>query len=145
MQAELEPLKRWIKILSLTSDAPDIDPFSESRRYYSHPRLWDQYADRYRSVCLVFDQHALTAAIESHPARVIRRHAQEVTYGSTEHLLPRLRGGFFRWAVSSWPDAPLDAIVTEFLEKSVTIDFDPAADQPVVRAADWLLFHKMSD
>jgi hypothetical protein len=92
---DLAPIQRFIKVLSLTTDAEDEGPFTESRRCYSHSRLWDQYGDRYRGVCLLFDQDELRAVVYQETPGAIWREEKEVTYGPPVHLHPGLHGQIF--------------------------------------------------
>lgn len=52
------------KILSLTIDKPLEPGVSETHAWgYARPRMWEQYGENHRGVCLVFDRAALHAAI----------------------------------------------------------------------------------
>jgi hypothetical protein len=146
MQAELKALQSFIKILSLTNDAPDQDEWTESRRCYSRSPLWDQYADQYRGVCLLFDKATLSTAVDRH-GPVTFRSQGKLRYGSPDHLHPLLRPIVFRWPVSVWPSGGRDTIVSEFLDQPVpdAIYGDGFATPPTVAAAEWLLFRKVTD
>jgi hypothetical protein len=79
-------------LLSLTVDAepsPDgeREPFC---RGWARARMWEQYAERYRGVCLVFDRARLAARFEEilgDPA-VVACHRQRVIYDGRGMLKP---------------------------------------------------------
>jgi hypothetical protein len=76
-------LKSYIKILSLTRDDEDrsSDVFG---RGFAHPRLWENYADNHRGVCLCFDREILTARLAEQLESYGRVHHGPVSYGDTE-------------------------------------------------------------
>ena len=56
-------------VLCCSRDDPCIKGDSDDRPIrsgYGHPRMWAQYADRHKGVCLVLDQNLLHACILSH-------------------------------------------------------------------------------
>jgi hypothetical protein len=64
---EADVIWKSTKILALTVDAPfdagyegSAEPFG---RGWGRARMWDQYAEKHKGVCLVFDRAALTARI----------------------------------------------------------------------------------
>jgi hypothetical protein len=61
LHTELQAARSRIKVFSLTETLPEVDPdgMDETGFGYAHPRLWEQYAEDHRGVCLVFDQEAL--------------------------------------------------------------------------------------
>jgi hypothetical protein len=61
----LHAAKSRYKVLSLTEDSPGPagDPSDEWTRGYAHPRLWEQYADRHRGICICFDKDALVETL----------------------------------------------------------------------------------
>lgn len=57
----INELKSYVKVLSLTQDSVlegDASAIAFGRGY-AHPRLWEQYADNHRGVCLCFDYDLL--------------------------------------------------------------------------------------
>lgn len=60
-----EEVRKRLKVLCFAADKPSAaamePPDYEFGRGYAHSRMWDQYADRHRGVCLIFDR----ARIES--------------------------------------------------------------------------------
>lgn len=55
-----EMLKDTCKVLCLSMDDPDSAArVPISRRGYAHSRMWAQYADRHRGVCLVFQREPM--------------------------------------------------------------------------------------
>jgi cytochrome c-type biogenesis protein CcmH/NrfF len=70
VEAELLTLKRRVKVLCVTMDdpgPPELPGFVGlfMALGYAHPRLWAQYADDHRGVCLVFDRAKLAGRIQS--------------------------------------------------------------------------------
>jgi DUF2971 family protein len=55
----INELKSHVKVLSLTHDDPGERDATEFGRGFAHPRLWEQYADDHRGVCLCFDSEKL--------------------------------------------------------------------------------------
>jgi hypothetical protein len=68
------------KILSFTVDSPEAGRRPEHSRGYARPRMWEQYAENHRGVCLVFDLTSLRARIEGEVARFRRALFGLVTY-----------------------------------------------------------------
>jgi len=69
-EKELQALKRRVKVLCVTMDDPNPPELPEfvglfMELGYAHPRLWAQYADDHRGVCLVFDRAKLARRIHS--------------------------------------------------------------------------------
>lgn len=59
--AELKRIRDGCRVLSLTEDAGDApDNFGAC---WARPRMWEQYADAHRGVCLVFDRPRLVTAL----------------------------------------------------------------------------------
>ena len=64
-------LKQHIKILCVTRDTDIsnmklVDPiFGSKYRGYGHPRMWSQYGDNHKGICLVFDKQILDQKILS--------------------------------------------------------------------------------
>ncbi len=80
-----QSVKDQVKVLSLTRDGPaDGDPETAIfTRGFAHPRLWEQYADKHRGVCLCFDKEALTRALMTELAK----------HGKPEHGAVMYRDG----------------------------------------------------
>ena len=57
----INELKSRVKVLSLTRDDPTERDAGSAvfGRGFAHPRLWEQYADNHRGVCLCFDSEKL--------------------------------------------------------------------------------------
>jgi hypothetical protein len=61
LHADSRQVKRRVKVLCLTRDDPR-NPDGEDAifgRGFAHPRLWEQYADNHRGICLCFDREKL--------------------------------------------------------------------------------------
>jgi Protein of unknown function (DUF2971) len=59
--AAIKTIRDGCRVLSLTDDAEDVpDNFGSC---WARPRMWEQYADTHRGVCLVFDQPRLERAL----------------------------------------------------------------------------------
>jgi hypothetical protein len=56
---EVERFRERCKVLSMSVDRRSDDIYS---RGFAKPRMWEQYGDAYRGVCLGFHRHALSAA-----------------------------------------------------------------------------------
>jgi hypothetical protein len=70
-------------VLCCSRDDPSLNPESENRPVrsgYGHPRMWAQYADKHRGVCLVLDQKRLHENIASHFQR------EDFFFGPVEYL-----------------------------------------------------------
>lgn len=65
LQTAVNEAKVKFKVLSLTEDScqggdPSLDPLAERFQFgYSHPRLWEQYAQNHEGVCLCLNREAL--------------------------------------------------------------------------------------
>ncbi|QCS52392.1 DUF2971 domain-containing protein [Priestia flexa] len=60
-------LKDKCKIICFARDNPDLDCnqiFLDSKRGFSHSRMWAQYAGNHTGVCLMFDKHKLMKVFE---------------------------------------------------------------------------------
>src|SRR6266487_7145354 len=72
LHAKSRQAKEQVKVLSLTRD--DLrDGDAESAifgRGFAHPRLWEQYADNHRGICLCFDREKLIRMVSE---EVVRR------------------------------------------------------------------------
>jgi hypothetical protein len=72
----INELKSYVKVLSLTQDAAREGDASALAfgRGFAHPRLWEQYADNHRGVCLCFDHdlihHRLSESLEPYGSRL---------------------------------------------------------------------------
>jgi hypothetical protein len=72
-------LKGFVKVLSLTRDDPAASA-ADFGRGYAHPRLWEQYADKHRGVCLCFNAETLTDRLTTRLAEYGEPHHREVSY-----------------------------------------------------------------
>jgi Protein of unknown function (DUF2971) len=88
-RSELRRAKSCIKVLSLTEslEGAEADGFDESGFGYAHARLWEQYADAHKGVCLVFDRESLFRQLAKGlgPERALRAASIEYT---NEPLIP---------------------------------------------------------
>ena len=57
-------LKRGCKVLCVSEDAYDAWKTNTSQRAYGKPRMWYQYAENHKGVCLIFDKDALNSRIQ---------------------------------------------------------------------------------
>ncbi|MGH9918018.1 MAG: DUF2971 domain-containing protein [Nitrososphaerales archaeon] len=75
-------VKDLVKVFSLTRDdlsrrEHDVAVFG---RGFAHPRLWEQYADRHRGVCLCFDKEKLAGVMLTKLAKHAELEHGEVVY-----------------------------------------------------------------
>lgn len=144
-------MKRQFKILSMTVDLV-TEPHELDGRCWNHPRLWDQYADHYRGVCLLFDKTLLDAALRERAAEALWTDGCEVTYGRLEYLhvgMPMFPQLF--WLPHDFPNEHYG--IPELLNlnlEGMAPPPEPGDEEPVPwdftgRMADWLLFKKNPD
>jgi hypothetical protein len=60
-------IKDTCKVLCLSRDDPDVvldTPFSIFDRGLAHPRMWAQYAENHKGVCLIFEKEKLANRIK---------------------------------------------------------------------------------
>lgn len=115
MIGEIKARRDRCRVLSLThNDASARETFGCC---WARPRMWEQYADKHRGVCLVFDAERLTRAMQdAFRAHQIQSWCREVVYteagiaGSTLRFLTDTR--IFD------ADQRADA-VTEFIERNI--------------------------
>jgi Protein of unknown function (DUF2971) len=86
VQARIQELKRSVRVLSLIEDdsvyrLPHESVFS---RGFSHPRLWEQYADNHKGVCLLLDRQELVQEATRVAAPLGRLEHRSVTYRDGE-------------------------------------------------------------
>lgn len=87
-------LKREFKVLSMTADyrgPPDVLRANEAHfgRGYARPRMWEQYAEGHRGVCLLFSRDGLTESVAAQLQGLPSSRHGEVRYRSmTEGLRP---------------------------------------------------------
>ena len=87
------------KLLSLTIDASDYESSDEVfGRGYSRARMWEQYADGHRGVCLVFQRSELTSRVEE---QIVARGGQ-VCSGPVEYSKTGLAGNAAETLRPSW-------------------------------------------
>jgi hypothetical protein len=55
-------------------------------RGFSRPRMWQQYGDNYRGVCMIFDRAALQRAIEASVPSGSRLSMGPVNYSNTPRV-----------------------------------------------------------
>lgn len=91
-------------VLCCSKDDPAIDEGVDNRAIrsgYGHPRMWAQYAEQHRGVCVVLDQELLHARIASH-------FNPENLFSGTLQYLNTVQG-----PVSSDPVGPYDLFYLE--------------------------------
>jgi hypothetical protein len=76
-------------LLALTVDAPYPRPDEEFGRGWSRARMWEQYAEEHRGVCLVFDQDLLTKNVSAD----LHRQLNVRPYDDPVEYTPRGGGG----------------------------------------------------
>lgn len=96
----INELKSYVKVLSLTQDETRVGAATSVAfgRGYAHPRLWEQYADNHRGVCLCFDTDTLVRRLtdrlkphgELHHGPVIYDN-RAIAPGALNVILDRLR------------------------------------------------------
>jgi Protein of unknown function (DUF2971) len=72
-------VKKQVKVLSLTEDDVSVRPPEEAifGRGFAHPRLWEQYADNHRGICLCFDRQTLVKRMR----REVKKRGERLWYG----------------------------------------------------------------
>jgi hypothetical protein len=55
--------KKRIRVAAFCLDQPFDEEYNRSRRGYSRPRMWAQYAENHKGVCIVMDRSGLDQAI----------------------------------------------------------------------------------
>lgn len=101
------------KLLSLTVDATtSTEPDAVFMRGYSRARMWEQYAEAHRGVCLVFQRDALTEVAE----RQIEERAGVSVAGPVRYTTTGLsRSGAA--TLMPTPGVDADQLVTEHLQR----------------------------
>jgi hypothetical protein len=129
--------------LSTTKDVDD-----SLQRCWSHPRLWEQYADNHQGACLLLDHDVLADRLAGHAAAigVWHRHG-EVQYGPLSNLVhPTIAQGL-RWdeafyLASRDGSITFEHAVAGMLETRV---WDGESESGRMDVADWVLYRKMPD
>jgi hypothetical protein len=84
LQSLVTDTLRTTKILSFTLDRPLKPGVSEAHAWgYARPRMWEQYAENHRGVCLVFDRGTVHERMLAQLGAVNDAFAGEVTYSDT--------------------------------------------------------------
>jgi hypothetical protein len=93
-------VKDQVKVLSLTrDDSANRDPETAIfGRGFAHPRLWEQYADKHRGICLCFDKEKLTRTLLTKLAK----------HGKPEHGEVIYRDGPIEATAYTFPLAEID-------------------------------------
>ena len=120
-------LKQEFKVLCLTQDPPRPSAVGDGLfgRGYARPRMWEQYAERHRGVCLLFSYEELTETVVEQLAGLSWSRQGEVRYRSmTEGL-------------SQDPHIPFERLSSEPIEK--------VAEELVDDLAPQLFFEKFDD
>ncbi len=98
--AEIKRIRDGCRVLSMTDDvAESLDNFGSC---WARPRMWEQYADAHRGVCLVFHRERLIEALH--------RELESV-------------GSFFRGSVRYTPAGIADSEINTIVDDRI---FDPA-------------------
>jgi len=58
-------LKHGCKVLCVSQDGENVSKLDFSNRAFCKPRMWAQYADNHRGVCLLFDKQVLQETLEN--------------------------------------------------------------------------------
>lgn len=64
-------LRNGYKVLCISQDAENVMKLDFSERSYGKPRMWAQYAENHRGVCLLFDKQVLHGTLESNFGREV--------------------------------------------------------------------------
>jgi hypothetical protein len=75
--------KKMIRIAASCLDRPFNEGYNRSRRGYSRPRMWAQYAENHKGVCIVIDRAGLDRAIH---LRYPDQRASWVLAGKVEYV-----------------------------------------------------------
>ena len=78
----IKELKSYVKVLSLTEDSilEGDERAIAFGRGFAHPRLWEQYADNHRGVCLCFDRDTLVQRLHERLDGFGQLHHDSVDY-----------------------------------------------------------------
>jgi hypothetical protein len=116
MQARVNELKSTVRVLSLTQDDDRTRLMQDEvfGRGFSHPRLWEQYADNHAGVCLVLDKRRLLDAVLTAAS----------SKGTLEHGPVAYRDGAIEAAASgvdlqAISQQGIDQVLTHHLERHV--------------------------
>lgn len=82
-QEEIRSYKRKIRVAAFCLDQPFGNMDNQGRRGYARPRMWAQYAENHRGVCIVLDRAGLDQAICQ---RYPERNASWVRSGRIEYI-----------------------------------------------------------
>jgi hypothetical protein len=68
-EEEIRNYKRKIRVAACCLDQPAVNRDNHGRRGYARPRMWAQYTDNHRGVCIILDRAGLDRAIrQRYPA-----------------------------------------------------------------------------
>jgi hypothetical protein len=116
-------------VLSLSRNMPGLDPHDPLSHGFGHPRMWSQYGDKHRGVCLAFDTIALDAAVRQ-AAGSSPVFSGAVTYHHTTH------------GPSGNPDDPFGI---RYLEDIESQGLEPILEAHIGRFGKHLFLTKHSD
>ncbi len=62
-EEEVRNYKRKLRVAAFCLDRPSGNMFNQGRHGYARPRMWAQYTDNHRGVCIILDRAGLDRAI----------------------------------------------------------------------------------
>jgi hypothetical protein len=80
LDTRFNAIKATFKVMSLTQDDTHGGNDSIYRCGFARPRLWEQYGERHRGICLCFDKQALIETLHAKFARFNTRRDGAVAY-----------------------------------------------------------------
>jgi len=89
--------KNTCKLLCLTEDGDGAVGFGINKIYdrgFCRPRMWAQYADKHKGVCLIFDREQLRVAIEASVEASSRLFRGSVVYRNRSQAQPLINNHF---------------------------------------------------
>lgn len=116
-------------VLCLSRNMPNLDPQDPLAFGFGHSRMWAQYGDNHRGVCLAFDTNALDAAVQQ-AAGELPVFAGAVEYHHTTH------------GPSGIQDDPFGIRYIEDIESQ---GLDLILEEHIARYSDHLFFTKHLD
>jgi Protein of unknown function (DUF2971) len=124
-QEEVRNYRRRIRVAAFCLDQPYGNMDNQGRRGYARPRMWAQYADNHRGVCIILDRAGLDNAVRQ------RYPEQNASW---------VRGGEIRYVETARED-----IISESVELSSADEARESVQKHFRRYAERLFFTKHID
>lgn len=121
----LQEQKAEFKVLSLAREEGRPPPYEVFGRGFARPRLWEQYAQNHRGVCLCFDRVALIASLEEQLQPL-----GHLSHGDVAYRDAPIAPGVLHFDLPEARSRGVDAVVRELLDRHV-------AELFFKKLADW--------